>query len=129
MPLLERIGLGNLIGFQLRAIISIVSGILALVALDRRQVLLAIWVGTILTIVPLVMSIAVTIVMIMGVIAPVSTIGPVAIGVVAVIVVAISLAEVTSMTVEIVTPTALRRVMLLVRELTVVLVAAKLPLA
>ena len=83
----------------------------------------------ILTIVPLVMSIAMAIVMIMGVIAPVSTIGPVAIGVVAVIVVAISLAEVTSMTVEIVTPTALRRVMLLVSGLGVVLVATKLPLA
>ena len=75
------------------------------------------------------MSIAMATIMIMGVIAPVSTIGPAAIGVVAVIVVAIPLAEVTSMTVEIVTPTALRRVMLLVRVLSVVLVATKLPLA
>ena len=74
-----------------------------------------------LSIVPIVMSIRLT--------ASVTTIGPVTIGVVAIKVVAITPAEVASMTVGIVTPTALRRVMLLVRELSVVLVAAKLPLA
>ena len=75
------------------------------------------------------MAITMVVVMIIGVIAPVSTIGPVTIEVVAVKVVAITPAEVASMTVGTVAPTALRRMVLLVRELGVVLVAAKLPLA
>ena len=82
-----------------------------------------------LSIVPIVMAITMTVVMIIRVIAPVSTVRPVIVGVVAIMVVTIYLAEVASMTVGIVTPTALRRVMLLVREISVVLVAAKLPLA
>ena len=82
-----------------------------------------------MSIVPIVMAITMAVVMIIGVIAPVSTIGPVTIGVVAVKVVAITPAEVASMTVGTVAPTDLRRMVLLVRELSVGLVAAKLPLA
>ena len=82
-----------------------------------------------LAVVPIVMAITMAVVTIIGVIAPVSTIGPMIVGVVAIMVVTITLADVTSMTVGIVTPTAFRKVMLLVREFSVVLVAAKLPLA
>ena len=52
-----------------------------------------------------------------------------AIGVVAIKVVAITLVVVISMTVKTAAPTALTRMVLLVRELSVVLVAVKLPLA
>jgi hypothetical protein len=74
-------------------------------------------------------AIVMTIVMSKRGVALVSTIGLVAIGVVAVKVVAITLVVVISMTVKTAATTALGRMVLLVRELSVVLVAVKLPLA
>src|SRR4051812_5597774 len=73
---------------------------------------------------PIAMAIFITTAVPSRVIVPVVTVG-----LVAIIVVAISPAEVTSMAMGAMASTSLRRVMLLVRDVRVGLVAAKLPLA
>ena len=86
-----------------------------------------------LSIVPIIVTTAMAVVMTIAVstrvIVPVVTIGPVIVGVVAIMVVTITPAEVASMTMGTVAPTAFRRMKLLVRKVRVSLVAAELPLA
>ena len=87
MPLLKWIGPGSFWSLQFWALISIVSILLALEAYDLRHISLAIGVGTLLSIVPIVVDMTMTVVMAIvmstRVVAPESTIGPVTIKVVA----------------------------------------------
>ena len=87
----------------------------------------------VLSVVPIIVTTAMAVVMTIAVstrvIVHVVSIGPVIVGVVAIMVVTITLAEIASMTVRTMAPTAFRRMKLLVRKVRVSLVAAELPLA
>ena len=127
MSLLERIGLGSIIGLLFRASISVVSSLLAFVAGDCGHVP-GLKLLTRLTIAPIVISISmavvVTIEMSIEVIGSKSTTVGVTMGVMVAAPV-----EVASMLVEMVASSVLSGVILLVRDLRVVLAAAELPLA